>query len=76
MSDFKLGEHEAKLSGLDDRVCRVESTVNEVNDKLDKVLDSLAERRGERKAAAYIAGLAATVVSLLLSLAEKWLVPK
>jgi hypothetical protein len=67
---FELGRHEAQIAGLDSRMCRVEFTVNDINTKVDGIALSLAEKRGERKALAYIAsaagGLAALIVTLIV----------
>lgn len=68
LDPFRLGEHEGRLQALDDRACRVEHKVDLLGDKLDTVLQSLSERRGERKAAAWIASSLATVISIVIAL--------
>ncbi len=69
----QFGVHEGRLQALDDRMCRVENTVEAINGKLDTIIESLAEKRGEWRATAYIAGLAGTLVSVIVAVAVQWL---
>lgn len=69
-----LGRYEEKINAIDARMCRVESTVDGLDEKLDRALEVLAERRGERKAIAILAtaagGAGSLVITLLLKLWE------
>lgn len=69
---FKLGEHEGRLGALESGLLRVENTVDEVNSKLDTVLQTLAEQRGEKHATRTIAGAIATAVSIIIAVLAKW----
>lgn len=60
MSEFDLGRHEAMLETLDARTSRIEG-------KLDAVLSTHDERRGERKMLVLVASAAATLVSVLIA---------
>lgn len=73
MPDFMAGRHEALIEALDARLCRVETGVEGMNDKLDGVIVRLAEKRGERRAVVYVAGVVGTLVSLIFTvLARMW----
>jgi hypothetical protein len=67
----QFGRQMAQLEAMDSRVQRVESTVQAVDAKLDTVLETLAEKRGERRAALAIAGLAGTLVSIITTVVMK-----
>lgn len=60
MTDFELGRHAAQIQGLEDRTERIEQ-------KMDTVLEILAERKGERRTVAYIASAAGALASLLIT---------
>lgn len=67
MTEFMTGRHEAQIAALDDRMCRVETGVESMNEKLDKVIVSLAEKRGERRVVVYLAGVVGAFVSLIVT---------
>jgi hypothetical protein len=69
----EFGEHRARLVGLDNRLVRVEMSLDEANVKLDTVINALAERRGERKAIATMATLAGGLGSLIVTMFYKWM---
>jgi hypothetical protein len=73
LDPVEFGRHSAQLEAMDNRLCKVETTVNTVNDKLDDVLMQLAEKRGERKAIATVATLAGGLGSLVITILYKWL---
>lgn len=68
MSEFKLGEHEQAIQTLLEGFQRLEKSVLEI-----KIL--LAEKRGERRAALWMAGvvgsLAASLVAVLIDVAGR-----
>lgn len=67
MSDFKLGQHEASIAGIDRRLGTVETTVSGFDKKLDDILIHLAEKRGERKMLILVASAASAVVSAMIA---------
>jgi len=72
MSDFTLGQHDAQLRALEDRSERIEASVSGMHSKIDSVITTLAERRGERKTIAVLAtlagGLGSVVITVLLKI--------
>ena len=61
MTDFVLGQHEADLKQIGLRVASIER-------KLDGVVLTLAERKGERKALAGLAAVVGGLMSLIVSI--------
>lgn len=73
MPDFIAGRHEAQIEALDARMCRVETGVDSMNNKLDGVIERLAEKRGERRVVIYLAGMVGAFVSLVITvMARVW----
>jgi prefoldin subunit 5 len=64
MTDFELGRHEAQIQALTDRTERIET-------KLDTVILTLSERKGERRTIAYVATAAGGFGSLLVTVLAK-----
>jgi len=64
MSEFILGQHENAIRTLLERTERISDDVNEI-----KTL--LAERRGERRVALWVAGVVGAVASTLFGAALK-----
>jgi hypothetical protein len=69
---IRFGLNEGHLKAVDERLVKVENTVNNISEKVDTVLIALAEKRGERRAAAYIAGLTASLVSIVIAVVAEW----
>lgn len=67
---FRLGQHEAKLDALTDRVENIEHVMVSMDGKMDTVLSALAERRGERRVAGWLGG---TVAGAAVSFAVTYL---
>ena len=68
---FRLGEHNARLDALDGTTTRIERKVDMLTESVEDALLALAEKRGERRAAVYIAGLAATLVSIVIAIVTR-----
>lgn len=69
----RFGRGEAQLEGIDLRLKNLEGTVTGIDHKLETVLIALAERRGERKGAKFVAGVVASAVSIIMGLVFKML---
>ena len=71
MSDFTLGQHDAQLRALEDRSERIEASVSGMHSKIDSVILTLAERRGERKTIAMLAVPAGAIASIIVTVLLK-----
>ena len=67
-----LGQLEGRMEGLEERQTRFEmrtdSSLGELNGKMDQVVEALADRAGEKKANWRAISLAGTIVSIVLGL--------
>lgn len=61
----EFGRHSAQLDALHTRLAHVEETITSVDAKLDTVLVTLAEKRGERRVAVAVAGFMGSLVGIL-----------
>ena len=68
----EFGRHSAQLDALHSRMCHVEEVIESMNTKLDSVLMTLAERRGERRFSFAAIGFLGTLVGTFVS----WLLHK
>ena len=59
MSEFTLGQHEAKIDALTTEVAAVRRDIA-------SILDILAEKRGERRVALWGVGAISSIVTMLL----------
>lgn len=59
MSDFTLGQHEAKIDALTVEVAAVRRDVS-------SILEILAEKRGERRVALWGIGAVSSIVTMLI----------
>lgn len=64
MSDFILGQHEAAIRELLDRTERIEAGMTSIQ-------QTLAEQRGEKRVALYVAGAVGALVMSVLAFAVK-----
>lgn len=68
MDAFEIGQ---RLGNLDARCARVERVTSSMDEKLDAIVVSLAEKRGERKVFIWLATAAGGLGSIIVTIIVK-----
>jgi hypothetical protein len=69
------GEIQARVVNLENRHKELLNTLKESDDKLDQIIESLAEQRGKNKAMHLIYGTALSLVAVLSNVSKFFTLP-